>query len=55
MSCSSEDYGETKVIGLWHISSTRFYRISEGGGSAPPPPAVRLRTDDVTYAHYTSF
>ena len=21
MSCSSEDYGETKVIGLWHISS----------------------------------
>ena len=39
MSCSSEDYGETKVIGSWHILSTHFYRIREGGGSGHPPPA----------------
>ena len=37
MSYSSDDYGETKVIGLWHISSTHFYRIREGGGSGHPP------------------
>ena len=56
MSCSSEDYGETKVIGLSHTSSTHFYRI-RGGGSRAPPLTVRLRTDDVLYimyAYYTS-
>ena len=43
MSCSSEDYGETKVIGLWHISSTHFYGIREGGGSGHPPPPTLPR------------
>ena len=32
MSCSSEDYSETKVIGLWHISSTEDYGETKVNG-----------------------